>query len=43
MHRETAQAAIEEPVEQDIEEVRERLFQKLQRLRKRFEAEEQGR
>jgi len=43
MHRETAQVAIEEPPEQEIEEVRERLFEKLQRLRNRFEAEEQGR
>ena len=39
MHRESAMEAIEEPAEADIEEVRERLFEKLQRLRKRAEAE----
>jgi phage terminase small subunit len=35
MHRESAMEAIEEPAEAEIEEVRERLFQKLQRLRSR--------
>lgn len=34
MHRDTAAEVLEEPAEADIEEVRERLFQKLQRLRK---------
>ena len=40
MHRETAAEAMNEPEELDIEEVRERLFQKLQRLRERHETEE---
>jgi hypothetical protein len=35
MHRDSAMEAIEEPAEAEIEEVRERLFQKLQRLRDR--------
>ena len=35
MHRETATEAMDEPDEVDIEQVRERVFQKLQRLRKR--------
>jgi phage terminase small subunit len=35
MHRDSAMEAIEEPAEAEIEEVRERLFQKLQRLRNR--------
>ncbi|HET9811245.1 MAG TPA: hypothetical protein VFP53_06055 [Sphingomicrobium sp.] len=38
MHRDTAAEAMNEPDEQDIEEVRERIFQKLQRLRKRTES-----
>lgn len=42
MHRDSAMQAIEEPDEADVEEVRERLFAKLQRLRKRIEGEEQG-
>lgn len=42
MHRDSAMAVIEEPPENEIEEVRERLFEKLQRLRKRIEAEEQN-
>lgn len=41
LHRESATGATAEPPEEEIEEVRERLFQKLQRLRKRIEAEEQ--
>lgn len=36
MHRETAAEAVNEPDEQDIEQVRERIFEKLQRLRKRL-------
>jgi hypothetical protein len=43
LHRETATEAMNEPDPGDIEEVRERLLKKLQRLRKRFEAEEQDR
>ena len=39
MHRDSAMEAIEEPAEADIEEVRQRLFDKLQRLRKRSQAE----
>jgi phage terminase small subunit len=35
MHRDSAIEAIEEPAEVEIEEVRERLFKKLQRLRNR--------
>ena len=42
LHRDSAMSVIEEPAEQDIEDVRERLFEKLQRLRKRIEAEEQS-
>jgi len=41
MHRDSAVEATVEPNEADIEEVRERLFDKLQRMRKRIEAEEQ--
>jgi hypothetical protein len=41
MHRDRAMQAMEEPDEAEIEEVRQRLFDKLQRLRKRIEAEEQ--
>jgi hypothetical protein len=40
MHRDSAMEAIEEPSESDAAEVRERLVEKLERLRKRFEAEE---
>jgi hypothetical protein len=39
MHRDSAAEAIEEPAEADIEELRQRLFDKLQRLRKRVDAE----
>jgi hypothetical protein len=42
MHRESAMEAAEEPAEADIEEVRQRLFDKLQRLRKRMSAQAQG-
>jgi len=42
MHRDSAMEAVDEPAEADIEEVRERLFEKLQRLRKRQETEEQA-
>jgi hypothetical protein len=42
MHRDSAVEANQEVDETDIEEVRERLFAKLQRLRKRIEAEEGG-
>jgi len=41
MHRDSAMEVIEEPSERDTAEVRERLVEKLERLRKRFEAEEQ--
>ena len=41
MHRDSAMEAIEEPAEAEIEEVRERLFEKLQRLRKRQDSEKQ--
>lgn len=41
MHRDSAVEAIEEPSERDTAEVRQRLVEKLERLRKRFEAEEQ--
>ena len=40
LHRETATEAMSEPEPTDIEEVRERLFNKLQRLRKRMETED---
>jgi hypothetical protein len=40
MHRDSAVEAAEEPSESDIAELRERLVEKLERLRKRFEAEE---
>jgi hypothetical protein len=42
MHRDGAAEAIAEPAEADIEEVRQRLFDKLQRLRKRVNADQQG-
>ncbi len=41
MHRETAQETINEPSEADAAELRQRLVEKLERLRKRFEAEDQ--
>jgi hypothetical protein len=41
MHRETAAEAMSEPDASDIEELRERLFQKLQRLRKRIERDQE--
>ena len=41
MHRDGAKEAIEEPSEREAAELRERLVQKLERLRKRFETEEQ--
>ena len=37
MHRETAAEAMSEPDPREVEELRERLFQKLQRLRKRLQ------
>jgi hypothetical protein len=42
MHRDTAAEAIDEPDEIEVEEVRERLLQKLRRLRRRILAEEQA-
>ena len=42
MHRDSAQEAIEEPVEAEVADIRERLFDKLQRLRQRIETEEQA-
>jgi len=42
MHRDSAMEAVEEPAEADIEEVRQRLFDKLQRLRKRISAQAHG-
>jgi hypothetical protein len=42
MHRDSAAEAIEEPGEVDIEELRERLFDKLQRLRKRIASDGQA-
>lgn len=39
MHRDTAVQAVEEQPEAEIQEVRERLVEKLERLRSRFEAE----
>jgi hypothetical protein len=42
LHRESAMEAAEGPAETDIDEVRQRLFDKLQRLRKRGNTEEQG-
>ena len=39
MHRDSASAVLDEPEEADVAEVRERLVEKLERLRKRFEAE----
>jgi hypothetical protein len=41
MHRETASEIINEPDEAQVEEVRARLLEKLRRLRKRIQAEEQ--
>lgn len=41
MHRDSAMEVIEEPSEADAAEVRQRLVEKLERLRKRFEAEDQ--
>lgn len=43
MHRETASEIINEPDETEAEEVRARLLEKLRRLRKRIQAEEQER
>ena len=40
LHRETAAEATNEAEPTDIEEVRERLFNKLQRLRTRIQAED---
>jgi hypothetical protein len=42
MHRETAAEIINEPDELEIEEVRTRLLEKLRRLRKRIQDEEQA-
>jgi hypothetical protein len=42
MHRDSAMEAAAEPDEAEIEEVRERLLEKLRRLRKRIQDEEQG-
>lgn len=42
MHRDSAMQAMEEPDETDVAEVRQRLIEKLERLRERFEAEENG-
>ena len=42
MHRDSATQVIEEPDETDVAEVRQRLIEKLERLRERFEAEEKG-
>ncbi|MFP5328589.1 MAG: hypothetical protein ACLGHC_00405 [Alphaproteobacteria bacterium] len=39
MHRDTANEVIEQPSEEDADEIRERLVQKLERLRERYEAE----
>jgi len=39
MHRETANEVLEQPCEADGDEIRERLVEKLERLRLRFEAE----
>lgn len=37
MHRDSAIEAIDEPAPEDVEEIRERLVKKLERLRRRFE------
>ena len=42
MHRDSAMQAIEEPDEADVADVRTRLVEKLERLRRRFEAEDEG-
>lgn len=42
MHRESALEASAEPSEADVEELRQRLFDKLERVRKREEARETG-
>jgi ElaB/YqjD/DUF883 family membrane-anchored ribosome-binding protein len=42
MHRETAMEADSDPSEEDIEEIRERLVRKLQRMKKRDEETEAG-
>ncbi|HUG46260.1 MAG TPA: hypothetical protein VMK31_07100 [Sphingomicrobium sp.] len=39
MHRDGATEAIEEPAEAEVEDIRERLVEKLERLRQRFEEE----
>ena len=41
MHRDSATEAVEEPDEADVAEVRQRLVEKLERLRKRFEPEDE--
>jgi hypothetical protein len=38
MHRDGAMEALAEPAEGEVEELRERLFEKLERLRKREES-----
>jgi len=40
LHRETAAEVENEPEPEDVDELRERLINKLERLRKRFEAED---
>jgi hypothetical protein len=40
MHRDSAIEAMNEPDEVDVAEVRQRLVEKLERLRHRFEADE---
>jgi hypothetical protein len=42
LHRETAEEATREADPADVEELRERLFNKLERLRKREEARDRG-
>lgn len=42
MHRDTASEVINEPAPEELDEVRDRVIKKLQRLRKRFEQEDAG-
>lgn len=42
MHRDSAMEAMAEPTDAEVEELRQRLFDKLERVRKREEARETG-
>ena len=42
MHRDTASEVLEQPSDEEVAEVRQRLVEKLERLKVRFEEEEKG-